>query len=73
MYLHETNKKCRVLKSITDKGNFYCLKPATVLLSSHVSDGSEVISVCLDCARDLAKEILDSVPNGRLDLRKRGR
>jgi hypothetical protein len=53
---------------ITDKrGAEKCLKPATVVL---MLSTPEPLSVCLDCARKLAIEILDSVPGGKHDVER---
>jgi hypothetical protein len=57
--------KCRVVKKITDHETFRCLKPACVVL---IHNTPEPITLCLDCARELAKEIIDSTPDGKRDL-----
>jgi len=59
--------KCRVVKKVTDRQTFYCLKPAAVVLTH----APEPLVMCLDCARELAKEIVDSTPSGRLDRRNK--
>ena len=68
MFYAESKTKCRVVKKITDREVFRCLKPATVSLILHAP---EPMVLCLDCARELAKEILDSVPGGRRDITAR--
>jgi hypothetical protein len=62
-----TAPKCRVVKKITGSGTFYCLKPATVVLMTSVE---QPLVICLGCARELAHEILESVPNGKRDARR---
>lgn len=70
MYFEQANqRKCRVVKKITDRGTFRCLKPATVALALNAP---EPMVLCLDCARELAKEILDSVPGGPRDANRKG-
>lgn len=70
MYFTQDNQpKCRVVKKVTNRETFRCLKPATVSLILNVP---EPIVLCLDCARDLTKEIAESVPGGRRDA-SRGR
>lgn len=64
MFHASSTAKCRVVKKVTDKETFRCLKTATVSL---VLNTPEPLVLCLDCARELAKEILDSVPGGRRD------
>lgn len=59
--------KCRVVKKVTNAATFYCLKPATVVLTTSVE---QPLVLCLDCARELAHEILESVPNGKRDARQ---
>ncbi len=68
MFIKPTTK-CRVVKQVTDKETFRCLKPANVSL---VLNTPEPVVLCLDCARELVKEIVDSVPDGRRDV-SRGR
>ena len=65
MFHLSSQAKCRVVKKVTDRVTFYCLKPAPVVL---IHNAPEPITLCLDCARELAKEILDSVPNGRREV-----
>ena len=61
-------RQCQVVTRITEgSGAELCLKPATVVL---VLRTPEPIVVCLDCARELAKEILDSVPGGKHDAER---
>lgn len=60
--------KCRVIISITDKEVFYCLKPATVLLVENVP---EQLALCVDCARELAKDIIDCTPGGPGNLSRK--
>jgi hypothetical protein len=43
-----------------------CLKPSTVMLLLTTPD-IEPLSIRPDCARELAKEIVDSVPGRRRD------
>jgi|GEM_PF-3760445 hypothetical protein len=64
--------KCRVIKKITDRETFYCLKPASVVLAVNVPNCDPLV-LCLDCARELAKEIIDSTPGARGDRRKKDR
>jgi len=65
MYFTQQNQpKCKVVKKVTDRDTFRCLKPATVALFLHTP---EPIVLCADCARELAKEIVDSVPGGKCD------
>jgi hypothetical protein len=66
---HTPAVKCRVLKKVTDQQTFYCLKPASVVLMGTPS--LEPLVLCLDCARELAKEIIDSTPGARLDRRNK--
>jgi len=66
MFYPKNSSKCRVVKKITDRETFRCLKPATVLL---ILNTPEPITLCLDCARDLAREIQESVPGGRREVR----
>ena len=69
MYFTQPNQpKCKVVKKITDQNIFRCLKPATVSL---VLNAPEPILLCLDCARELQKEIIDSVPGGKRDATRR--
>lgn len=70
MFDARATKKCRVVKKITDRNVFRCLKPATVFLINHTP---ELTELCLDCARELAKEIAESVPDGRRDVSGVGR
>jgi hypothetical protein len=65
--LTQGSAKCRVVKKVTDRETFYCLKPIAVILVRHTP---EPIVVCADCARELAKEIIDSVPGGPSDPRR---
>jgi hypothetical protein len=70
MFFQEVPKtrQCQVVARITDaRGAERCLKPATVVLALHTP---EPILVCPDCARELAKEILDSVPGGKYDAER---
>jgi hypothetical protein len=60
--------KCRVVKKITGSKTFFCFKPAAVVL---LMNAPEPLTLCLDCARELAKEIIDSTPGGRSDWRKK--
>lgn len=61
-------RQCQVVTLFTEeRGAERCLKPATVLL---VLRTPEPIVVCLDCAREIAKEILDSVPGGKYDAER---
>ena len=70
MYFTQQNQpKCKVVKKVTDRETFRCLKPATVAVGLNAP---EPIVLCLDCARELVKEIIDSVPGGRRDV-SRGR
>ena len=69
MYFEKAVPKCNVVKKITDRQTSYCLKPATVLLHLKTPDP---IVLCLECARELAKEILDSVAGGRWDACQEG-
>jgi hypothetical protein len=62
-------QKCRVVKKVTDRKTFYCLKPASVVLVLNTPDP---LVLCLDCARELAKDIIDSTPGARHDRRKDG-
>jgi hypothetical protein len=64
MFHEKSTAKCRVVKKVTDSGTFYCLKPATVSL---VLNSPEPLVLCMECARALAKEIIDSVPGGSRD------
>ncbi len=65
MYTHQQDPpKCKVVKKITDRDTFKCLKPAVVVITLNTP---EPIVVCLDCARELQKEIIDSVPGGKRD------
>lgn len=67
MFVKDAPRKCQVVTRITEeRGAEYCLKPATVLLLLHTP---EPFVVCLDCARELAKEILDSVPGGKFEIK----
>lgn len=59
--------KCRVVKKVTDRETFRCLKPATVAL---IHNTPEPIVICPDCARALAQEIADSVPGGKREVRR---
>lgn len=63
MFTKIPNKKCRVMKEITDHGIVRCLKPASVVLALNLPEDNMVM-LCPDCARELAKEIIDSVPDG---------
>lgn len=65
MYNAKITAKCRVVKTVTDRETFRCLKPATIVLIRHTP---EPIVMCSDCARELAKEIVDSVPGGKCDV-----
>ncbi len=68
MFMKDAPRNCRVVKRITEEhGAECCLKLATVVLHLHVPDP---VILCLDCARELAKEILDSVPGGKWDLER---
>ncbi len=67
MLIKTPSRKCRVVKKITDRETFRCLKPASVVL---INNTPEPIMLCPDCARELAKEIIDSVPEGRRDVSK---
>ena len=64
MFHRTKTATCRVVTNVTDQETFLCRKPVSVILINHSPDP---IALCLDCARELAKEILDSVPGGRLD------
>jgi hypothetical protein len=55
---------CQVIRKVTDRETFRCLKPATVVVGLNTP---EPIVLCLNCARELAKEIIDSVPGGKRD------
>lgn len=66
MFMKDSSRNCQVVKRITEEHGAECrLKRATVVLYLDVPDPT---FVCLDCARELAKEILDSVPGGRADI-----
>ena len=67
MFHAKSTAKCRVVKKITDTETFRCLKPANVVL---VLNTPEPLVLCLDCARELAKEIVDSVAGGRRDAER---
>jgi len=69
MFHPKSPAKCRVVKKVTDQNTFYCLKPAQVSVALHTP---EPLVLCLDCARELAKEVIDSVPGGGRDS-SRGR
>jgi hypothetical protein len=60
--------KCRVVKKVTDQETFYCLKPVSVVLVLNIPNLDAVV-LCLDCARELAMEIIDSTPGARYDQR----
>ena len=64
MYAKQNPPGCKVVKKVTDRETFRCLKPATVTL---IHNTPEPILLCLDCARELVKEIVDSVPGGKRD------
>lgn len=68
MFTTRSQGKCRVVKKITDKETFYCLKPATVFL---VRNTPEPIAVCESCARELVKELAESFPGGMGDIDRR--
>jgi hypothetical protein len=68
MFYPNSPAKCQVVKKVTDRDTFRCLKPATVIL---VLNTPELIVFCLDRARELAKEIIDSVPGGKGDASRR--
>jgi hypothetical protein len=68
MYHAKAAKPCRVVKKITDRAVFRCLKPATVILVRHTP---KFLAICSDCARELAKEICESVPGGLRDVSRR--
>jgi hypothetical protein len=68
MFFTDAPRKCQVVTRISEKnGAARCLKPAPVLLALHTPDP---LVVCLDCARKLAIEILDSVPGGKHDVKR---
>ncbi len=69
MFCADVIRKCQVVKKITDQDIVRCLKPSNVILvlNTPTPDGDPLI-MCLDCARKLAKEILDSVPSGKGDI-----
>ena len=66
MFCKDAEKRCQAVTKITDQGVHRCLNPANVCLVTNSPDGNPV-TLCPDCARKLAIEILDSVPAGRLD------
>lgn len=66
----KTVTKCRVVKKITDEGLVLCLKPARVVSVLNTPD-MDVLALCLGCARELAKELIDSVPGGKGALKAR--
>jgi hypothetical protein len=70
MFDSKATKKCRVVKKITERGVFRCLQPATVFLIRHTP---EPYAVCVNCARELALEIMESVPGGRRDVNREPR
>jgi hypothetical protein len=76
MFTKDSLRKCQVLKKVTKRGMFRCLKPATVILVWNTPDGNPLM-LCPDCARELVKEIVDSAPGGERDvdvfLARRGR
>lgn len=66
MYCRQENSVgCKVVKKVTEHNTFRCLKPVVVFL---VNNTPEPVGLCLDCARELAKEIMDSVPGGKRDF-----
>jgi hypothetical protein len=68
MFVKESGGKCRVVRSFSSNGELvYCLKPAQVVVSFTMPDGKPVV-ICPGCARELAKELVDSVRGGRLDV-----
>ena len=68
MFFKDALRKCQVVTRITDeRGAERCLKVATVTLALHTPDP---VCLCLDCARALAIEILDSVPGGKHDAER---
>lgn len=67
MFLNESRRECQVVTRITLRGAKFCRKPTNVVLN-RVPDPSFPVVMCLECARKLAIEILDSVPGGKLDV-----
>jgi hypothetical protein len=67
-FTQDNQPKCKVVKKVTDRETFRCLKPATVVL---IHNTPEPIVLCMDCARELVKEIVDSVPGGRRDATRK--
>lgn len=67
MFVEGCNRKCQVVVKLTDAGKVFCLKPATVVIAFKMP-GGDLGVMCPDCARELAKELVDSVPGGRLDV-----
>jgi hypothetical protein len=64
-YFKQSTPRCKVVKKVTDQNTFRCLKRATVRLVLNVP---EPVLLCLDCARELVKEIVDSTPGGKRDV-----
>jgi hypothetical protein len=67
MYSTKNTHKCRVVKKVTDRGTFRCLKPANVTL---ILNAPEPVALCLDCAAALSREIAESVPGGKRDANR---
>lgn len=67
MFDESCNRGCQVVLRITDTGRVLCLRPATVIVLFKLPGGNLGL-MCPDCARELAKELIDSVPGGRLDV-----
>ena len=62
-----TRRYLEVAKINKQEGAVRCRKSAPVILGR----ASEPVLLCLDHARELAKEILDRVPGGKYDARVR--
>ena len=68
MFLEKPTAKCRVVQKVTESGTFYCLRPAHIFL---ISNSPEPLVLCVECARELAKEIIDSFHSGSRDANLR--
>lgn len=70
MFHEKLTAKCRTIMKITDRGTFYCNKPAHIVIVGFQE--YDPIILCPDCARELTKQLIDSVPGGRRDASRRG-
>lgn len=68
MYNSKATGACQVVRKVTDQNTFLCLKPVRVVLVNWVPQPA---AICEGCARELAKEIIDSVPGGPRDAGRR--